>query len=748
MTSMLTDRIVGASASLAIKAPVRVASTANLTLSGLQTVDGVVLVAGNRVLVKDQTDESENGIYIADTGTWERAPDFDGNRDVTTGTFVLVIAGSSNVNTYWRVTTANPITIDSSDITFEQGLVDDSGAIVFLPAGTGAVERTMQAKMRDVVSVKDFGAVGDKVTDDLAAFNLATAHCKANKLALFIPALPPGYFYRLSGAWNITDADGITVYGEGLGSLLVIANALGASCVVINSTTHAIFRDFAVHGTSGSGHAVELVNASHYNIFANIWAGHVDLDCFRVTSGQSNVFYACHADCNNGFNPATLAGTGLSNGTPERGFHIPSEAVGNTNQNTLIGCQGNAVGGTVTLEVGTSGSGAVGSFAAFGCLFQGSSVHKEVSLHCSDGLIAGGHIEPPVGVSSNWCVTLDECSNTIIRDLVLAGDVRLINGCVASGLEHVRGCGVDIAASSSQCFVRDGYYASNASGPASGLIKDRAADSFIERMKNASDDSVHAGNSVRNASSYFQSDMETWLGGGSPTVPCGFEAYGTPTITRETSLGHIRVGSYAAKVVYSSDLDEGFKIDIKPDNAATARRRIHVEAWLKNVTTEGLARIQMVEGGSGAVVSHRSCRADAYERVTATFYPSAAATSLGLRFTSGIGTVYWDSIKITVEEHTPVYEMTLADSATPSVSYGGYFVPTLVTGGTTTITGFTNQHVGRPFTVRLGAATDFTDSATLQLQGGANFTTGVAGDMITFVYGSDGVTREVCRSVN
>ena len=58
MSSTQTDRIDGLSTSVAMKAPVVVATTANITLSGLQTIDGVSVVTGDRVLVKDQTTSS------------------------------------------------------------------------------------------------------------------------------------------------------------------------------------------------------------------------------------------------------------------------------------------------------------------------------------------------------------------------------------------------------------------------------------------------------------------------------------------------------------------------------------------------------------------------------------------------------------------------------------------------------------------------------------------------------------------
>lgn len=58
------------------KASVRVASTANITLSGLQNIDGVALAANDRVLVKNQTTATQNGIYLVSTGAWTRTVDF------------------------------------------------------------------------------------------------------------------------------------------------------------------------------------------------------------------------------------------------------------------------------------------------------------------------------------------------------------------------------------------------------------------------------------------------------------------------------------------------------------------------------------------------------------------------------------------------------------------------------------------------------------------------------------------------
>src|SRR5258708_5560995 len=96
---------------VAIKAPVRVATTGgNLALSGLQTIDGVVLAENDRVLVKDQTASSQNGLYSASSGNWVRTADGSKNTDFLNGTLVFVVAGALNAGIVFAQTCAdNPV---------------------------------------------------------------------------------------------------------------------------------------------------------------------------------------------------------------------------------------------------------------------------------------------------------------------------------------------------------------------------------------------------------------------------------------------------------------------------------------------------------------------------------------------------------------------------------------------------------------------------------------------------------------
>ena len=98
-----TDRLTGFDAGAAIKSPARVASTGNLTLYSTQTIDGIAVSSGDRVLVKDQTTATENGVYIVGGSTWARSKDFDGARDALMGTFIIVNAGSIGAASFWRL---------------------------------------------------------------------------------------------------------------------------------------------------------------------------------------------------------------------------------------------------------------------------------------------------------------------------------------------------------------------------------------------------------------------------------------------------------------------------------------------------------------------------------------------------------------------------------------------------------------------------------------------------------------------
>ena len=108
---------------LDIKDSVRVATTANITIATAlnvgDAIDGVTLADGDRVLVKNQTDASQNGIYVAGSSP-VRSADANASTEVTSGMFCFVEEGTVNGDNGFVLTTNDPITLDTTDLTFTQ----------------------------------------------------------------------------------------------------------------------------------------------------------------------------------------------------------------------------------------------------------------------------------------------------------------------------------------------------------------------------------------------------------------------------------------------------------------------------------------------------------------------------------------------------------------------------------------------------------------------------------------------------
>jgi len=102
------------------KDSVRVATTTNITLYGQQTIDGVVAQQGDRILVKDQADDTTNGIYVISNSNWTRATDADSNSKVTSGMYCFVEEGTINGNTGWILTSDGAIILGTSSLNFVQ----------------------------------------------------------------------------------------------------------------------------------------------------------------------------------------------------------------------------------------------------------------------------------------------------------------------------------------------------------------------------------------------------------------------------------------------------------------------------------------------------------------------------------------------------------------------------------------------------------------------------------------------------
>ncbi len=206
---------------LDVKDSVRVATTANISLSGTQTIDGVAVIAGDRVLVKNQSTGANNGIYDVAAGAWSRSADANASAEVTAGLFVFVAEGTSNADTGWVLTTNDPITLGTTALSFTQF--------------SGAGQVTAGNGLTATGNTLDVGGTADRITVTADAVDIASTYVGQSSITTLGTVA--------TGVWNAT-AIAATKGGTGLttiakGSVLV-ANALDTISALDGAGTDSI----------------------------------------------------------------------------------------------------------------------------------------------------------------------------------------------------------------------------------------------------------------------------------------------------------------------------------------------------------------------------------------------------------------------------------------------------------------------------------------------------------------------------
>jgi phage-related tail fiber protein len=161
------------------KQSVRVAASSNIVLNGAQQIDGVAVIAGDRVLVANQTLAKDNGLWIVTNGDWVRATDANSSAKVTPGLTVMVEEGTANGDSLWHLTTNAPITLGTTALTFKM-----------LAGRTGIAAGTYKS-----LTVDEYGrATAGANPETLAGFGIKDSYTKAEVEALIAKAsaLPVG----------------------------------------------------------------------------------------------------------------------------------------------------------------------------------------------------------------------------------------------------------------------------------------------------------------------------------------------------------------------------------------------------------------------------------------------------------------------------------------------------------------------------------------------------------------------------
>jgi len=209
---------------LDVKDSVRVATTAAINISAdLQNgdaIDGVTLATGDRVLVKDQSTASENGIYVVvATGAASRSTDADTSAEVTSGMFTFVAEGSTNADSGWVLSTNDTITLGTTALTFAQF--------------SGAGQITAGAGLTKSGNTIDAVGTADRITVNANSIDIASTYVGQSTITTLGTVT--------TGTWNAT----------------TIAIANGGT----NATTEANARtNLAAGGTQGAGVSVPVLS--------------------------------------------------------------------------------------------------------------------------------------------------------------------------------------------------------------------------------------------------------------------------------------------------------------------------------------------------------------------------------------------------------------------------------------------------------------------------------------------------------
>jgi len=216
----------------AIKAECQVATTGNITLSGLQTIDGYTTLANDRVLVKNQNTSSQNGIYVASSGAWSRSSDANTWNSLISA-FTFIMNGTTQQNSGWVCTISSGGTLGVTPVTWSQLA---NAASYF--AGTGL---TLSAYTFSITPVGTAGTYGSASSVPVFVTNASGQVSSVTNTSISIAPSQINATIPNSGLTNSS----ITINGTNI--------ALGGSGTITATASNALTIGTGLSGTSYNG---------------------------------------------------------------------------------------------------------------------------------------------------------------------------------------------------------------------------------------------------------------------------------------------------------------------------------------------------------------------------------------------------------------------------------------------------------------------------------------------------------------
>lgn len=264
------------------KESVRVATTANITLSGAQTIDGASAIAGDRVLVKDQSTGSENGIYIVDASTWSRSIDADIDAEVTSGLAVVVNEGTANGDKAFVLVTNDPITVDTTILVFSgisaAGITTDSVDVIGTEGSTSPT--TGSIKTAGGFGIAENVFTGGDIEQQTLLGPIHNLHC--TDTSLVDDQLIGGYIF---------EKDDVSGAGAGIvGGLRMLSDdSVGLSTYITLSTSD---------GTTNDNEVLRLDSAKNATFEKNVsikgFVVHANRSAVTISAGSIVVTKSLH----------------------------------------------------------------------------------------------------------------------------------------------------------------------------------------------------------------------------------------------------------------------------------------------------------------------------------------------------------------------------------------------------------------------------------------------------------------------
>ena len=207
------------------KQSVRVATTANIALTGLQTIDGVSLLAGDRVLVKNQATSKDNGIYIVGVAAWQRAPDADSNAEVTSAMILSVEQGATLADTRWQLVTDGAIVLGATALVFQnitQGFAPINSPALINPTANTPPQFDSSTRVQTTAFAKRMGVE----YSGFAPLTASTALGVSSLGGMVVSASATPINITLPPTAGVPEGATVEVVASGAGAVTVLAAGL------------------------------------------------------------------------------------------------------------------------------------------------------------------------------------------------------------------------------------------------------------------------------------------------------------------------------------------------------------------------------------------------------------------------------------------------------------------------------------------------------------------------------------------